>query len=254
MKPSPIIVLFGDPPPMRSGPSGFLVSLLVHLCASVLLYLGLHQARTVDSRPLSPRYTVRVMELRKQELKLHPPLKTDIEKDTEEALVDPGQQADRRAYRARRGSRSSSRASYPKQPYRAETGAPDPHPAGCAPRCHHRPDHASPGLCLERAAAGSQEDRSARAGTRPPGRRETLPHPAQPGSSRLRPQTLLHRVRYQGSAPEPEQDLAGRRPEPSEGPADSADCVEGHRPPDAGKRNLPVECSVAGGHGYAAHG
>jgi hypothetical protein len=88
MKPSPIIVLFGEPPPMRRGPSGFLVSILFHLCACVLLYLGLHQAHTVDSRALSQRYAVRIMELRKQELKLHPP----IEKPIEQALMDPGQQ------------------------------------------------------------------------------------------------------------------------------------------------------------------
>ena len=88
MKPSPIIVLFGEPPPMRRGPSGFLVSIFLHVCACVLLYLGLHQAHTVDSRALSQRYAVRIMELRKQELKLHPPI--------EKAIVDPGQQPDTR--------------------------------------------------------------------------------------------------------------------------------------------------------------
>jgi hypothetical protein len=67
MKPSPIIVLFDQPPPMRRGPSGFLVSTLVHVCACVLIYLGLQQARTVDSKPFSPRYAVRMMELQKQE-------------------------------------------------------------------------------------------------------------------------------------------------------------------------------------------
>ena len=90
MKPSPIIVLFGEPPPMRRGPSGFVVSLLVHVCACVLLYLGLHQAHTVDSRSLTQRYAVRIMELRKQEPRLHPPV--------EKAIVDPGQsQPDSRA-------------------------------------------------------------------------------------------------------------------------------------------------------------
>lgn len=52
---------------MKRGPSGFLVSLLVHIVACVLLYLGLNQPRMVDSRPYNQRYAVRVMELRKQE-------------------------------------------------------------------------------------------------------------------------------------------------------------------------------------------
>ena len=69
---------------MRRGPSGFLVSLLLHVCACVLLYLGLNQARTVDSRHFTARYAVRIMELRKQELKLHPPV--------EKVIVEPGQQ------------------------------------------------------------------------------------------------------------------------------------------------------------------
>jgi hypothetical protein len=74
MKSSPIIVLFGDPPPLRRGPSGFLISLAVHGCACVLLYLGLHQARKVDSRSITQRFSVRIMELRKQELKIQPPV------------------------------------------------------------------------------------------------------------------------------------------------------------------------------------
>src|SRR5437667_11693250 len=52
MKSPPIIVLFGDPPPLQRGPSGILVSLSVHGFVCVLLYLGLHQARKVDSRSI----------------------------------------------------------------------------------------------------------------------------------------------------------------------------------------------------------
>ena len=86
MKSSSIIVLFGDPPPMRRGPSAFFVSLSLHICACVLLYLGLHQARTVDSRPFSPRSAVRIMELRKDQPKLHPPV--------EKATLHPDQLPD----------------------------------------------------------------------------------------------------------------------------------------------------------------
>jgi hypothetical protein len=74
MKSSPIIVLFGDPPPLQRGPSGILVSLSVHFVVCVLLYLGLHQARTVDSKLIPPRFAVRIMELRKEEPKIHPPV------------------------------------------------------------------------------------------------------------------------------------------------------------------------------------
>src|SRR5258708_8852818 len=74
MNSSLTIVLFGDPPPLRRGPSGLLVSLSVHGFVCVLLYLGLHQARKVDSRSNTQRFAVRIMELRKQEPKIHPPV------------------------------------------------------------------------------------------------------------------------------------------------------------------------------------
>jgi hypothetical protein len=78
MKSAPIIVLFGDPPPLRREPSGFLISLAVHGCACVLLYLGLHQARKVDSRSIAQRFSIRIMELRKQEPTIHPPVQRAI--------------------------------------------------------------------------------------------------------------------------------------------------------------------------------
>jgi hypothetical protein len=84
MKPSPIIVLFGEPPPLRRGPSGFAISILVHACACVLLYLGLNQARKVDSRLNNERYAVRIMELHTPE-----PKKQRV---AQNPLPDPGQQ------------------------------------------------------------------------------------------------------------------------------------------------------------------
>jgi hypothetical protein len=59
---------------MRRGPSGFLISILVHVCACILLFLALRQPYKTDSRSLTQRYAVRVMELRKQEPKIHPPI------------------------------------------------------------------------------------------------------------------------------------------------------------------------------------
>ncbi|MCU1248001.1 MAG: hypothetical protein JWQ49_1030 [Edaphobacter sp.] len=83
MKSPPIIVLFGDPPPLRRGPSGILVSLSVHGLVCVLLYLGFHQARTADSTSIAPRFAVRIMELRKEEPKLHAPVQRAVSRPDE---------------------------------------------------------------------------------------------------------------------------------------------------------------------------
>jgi uncharacterized membrane protein YgcG len=50
-----------------------LVSLSVHAVVCVLLYLGLHQARTADSGSIPPRFAVRIMELKKEEPNIHSP-------------------------------------------------------------------------------------------------------------------------------------------------------------------------------------
>ena len=78
MKSSSIIVLFGDPPPMRRGPSGFLISFFLHVCVCGLLLLALNQPHTADSKSLTQRYAVRIMELRKPEPKIHPPVQRAI--------------------------------------------------------------------------------------------------------------------------------------------------------------------------------
>jgi hypothetical protein len=57
---------------------------MVHICACGLLYLGLKQPHTVDSRSVTQRFAVRIMELHKPEPKLQRPV--------EHVLVDPGQQ------------------------------------------------------------------------------------------------------------------------------------------------------------------
>ena len=59
---------------MRRGPSGFLISFLVHVFACVLLFFALRQPYKTDSRSLTQRFAVRVMELRKQEPTIHPPI------------------------------------------------------------------------------------------------------------------------------------------------------------------------------------
>jgi hypothetical protein len=70
MMSSSIIVLFGDTPPLRRGPSGFLISFFLHVCVCGVLFLALNQPHTADSRSLTQRYAVRIMELRKQERKV----------------------------------------------------------------------------------------------------------------------------------------------------------------------------------------
>lgn len=66
MRSSTIIVLFGDPPPMRRGPSGFLISFFLHVFVCTALFLILKQPHTPETRSIQ-RYSVRVMELRKPE-------------------------------------------------------------------------------------------------------------------------------------------------------------------------------------------
>src|SRR5271170_5631115 len=61
MKSSSIIVLFGEPLTSRRGPSGFVVSMVVHVCAFALLIAGLRRPQ-VDLRS-DQRFSVRMMEL-----------------------------------------------------------------------------------------------------------------------------------------------------------------------------------------------
>src|SRR5271170_1709845 len=62
MKSSSMIVLFGEPVTSRRGPSGFLVSAVVHALAFCLLIAGLNRPREVSLRS-SERYSVRTMDL-----------------------------------------------------------------------------------------------------------------------------------------------------------------------------------------------
>jgi hypothetical protein len=60
---SRMITLFTAAPPSRRGPSGFLVSMLVHVAAIALAYFGLlHRVRVADESS-AQRYTVRLLNL-----------------------------------------------------------------------------------------------------------------------------------------------------------------------------------------------
>ena len=60
---SRIITLFADPPPTRRGPSGFLVSLAVHVVVMGSLYLNLKHRVRVEDEAIVQRYTVRLLSL-----------------------------------------------------------------------------------------------------------------------------------------------------------------------------------------------
>jgi hypothetical protein len=105
MKPSPIMALFSEPPPLRRGPSSFVVSLLVHVFVCVLLYLGLNQVHAVDPRSVT-RYSVRMMELRKQQPRLERPV--------QKALVDPGEQPKIQPVTPGGGSKAAAMRSIPR--------------------------------------------------------------------------------------------------------------------------------------------
>src|SRR5215470_6554717 len=69
MRSSQTITLFGEVPPSSQGPSGFLISTLLHGVAMISLYAGLkHMPKVVH--PLSQRYTVRILNLHRQAPKI----------------------------------------------------------------------------------------------------------------------------------------------------------------------------------------
>jgi hypothetical protein len=60
---SRIITLFADPAPSRRGPSGFLVSMVVHVVVMGSLYLNLKHRVRVEDEAIVQRYTVRLLSL-----------------------------------------------------------------------------------------------------------------------------------------------------------------------------------------------
>jgi hypothetical protein len=64
---SGIVTLFTVQPPPRRGPSSFLVSLLVHGVAFVLLLFGLRHAPRIEDQSVIQRYTVRLLDPPKPE-------------------------------------------------------------------------------------------------------------------------------------------------------------------------------------------
>ena len=62
-----LITLFTAPPPSRSEPSSFAVSILLHGTALGIAYLGLTHRTRIDDLPLKAQYTVRLLELHSTE-------------------------------------------------------------------------------------------------------------------------------------------------------------------------------------------
>jgi hypothetical protein len=83
MKSSSLISLFETPPPSRRAPSSFFISLVLHVFAFALLYVGLNQPHKVDLRSNVDRYAVRIMELHRPEPKER--------RVSEKAISAPGQ-------------------------------------------------------------------------------------------------------------------------------------------------------------------
>ena len=67
---SRIISLFADPKPSRRGPSGFLVSMAVHVVVMGSLYLNLKHGVRVEDEAIVHRYTVRLLSLWRPEPKV----------------------------------------------------------------------------------------------------------------------------------------------------------------------------------------
>jgi hypothetical protein len=84
---SRIITLFADPPLSRRGPSGFLVSMLVHVAMIGLLYYNLkHQVR-VEEEAIVQRYTVRLLSLWRPE----PQMRRQVENRTRISKGEAGE-------------------------------------------------------------------------------------------------------------------------------------------------------------------
>ena len=73
MESSRIITLFAEVPPSRRGPSAFLVSMVMHVLAVGLLYLGLRHAVRVEDAGMAQRYTVRLLSLWRPEPRMRQP-------------------------------------------------------------------------------------------------------------------------------------------------------------------------------------
>ncbi len=71
---SRIISLFADPKPSRRGPSGFLVSMAVHVVVMGSLYLNLKHGVRVQDEASVHRYTVRLLSLWRPEPKVRQPV------------------------------------------------------------------------------------------------------------------------------------------------------------------------------------
>src|SRR5207248_8900306 len=81
---SRIITLFVDPPPSRRGPSGFLVSMVVHVVVMGSLYLNLKHRIRVEDEAIVQRYTVRLLSLWRPE----PHVRRPVEKQSTQ--ISPG--------------------------------------------------------------------------------------------------------------------------------------------------------------------
>ena len=68
-----IITLFADPTPSRRGPSGFLVSMAVHVVVMGSLYLNLKHRIRVEDEAIVQRYTVRLLSLWRPEPQMRRP-------------------------------------------------------------------------------------------------------------------------------------------------------------------------------------
>jgi hypothetical protein len=71
---SHILTLFGDPKPAGRGPSGFLVSMVVHVVVIGSLYLNLKHRVRVEDEAIVQRYTVRLLSLWRPEPKVPRPV------------------------------------------------------------------------------------------------------------------------------------------------------------------------------------
>jgi hypothetical protein len=91
---SRIITLFADPKPSRRGPSGFLVSMAVHVVVMGSLYLNLKHRVRVEDEAIVQRYTVRLLSLWRPQPQKRRPVEnrsTQVPEDAAGEIASGGQ-------------------------------------------------------------------------------------------------------------------------------------------------------------------
>ncbi len=238
---SRIISLFADPQPSRRGPSGFLVSMAVHVVVMGSLYLNLKHGVRVEDEAIVHRYTVRLLSLWRPEPKVRRPVENH---STQSPQRGAGEVA------------SGGQPSAPSLPLQVADRIP-------APQTLVQPD-LPPNLILPQEIPiplilmWSPESSTARQIVLPPpqetdrGQRTARSHCAQSRIGAGGPQDFRKRLCYRYAFASSQHDFPSRRTRTRAGKAGSRNDVEAARGAGSGQGIVALRSSSrAGDHRFA---